>query len=201
MAGLERLNSFNITLGTNYWTLPLLLLRLGTPIRKLLIFVNTLTTAREHASDQKRENSEVAEDFFTKLEAVKKKNPEGYVKYGVDAALGTNVVAGSDTTSVTLTGIMFHLIKKQEVFKKLREELLSAISEGRMSDPITFDEAQNLPYLRSVLKEGMRMHAATGLPMWRVIPKPGLIVAGTFFPEGVSSCYKQPGHALEVLTI
>lgn len=191
MVGLEKMNSFNITLGTNFGLLPLLLLRLGTPLKGLLDFVNTLTAARERTEEGGQAESGLAEDFFAKLETIKEKNPEGYTKFNADAALGSNIAAGSDTTSVTLTGILFHLIQEPDVYQKLRKELFAAAARGEVSDPITFDQAQNLPYLRDVLKEGMRMHAATGLPMWRVVPKLGLTVADTFFPAGVS-LFSQP---------
>jgi len=42
-----------------------------------------------------------------------------------------------------------------------------------------------MPYLQACIKEGLRVHPATGLPLARVVPKGGAIIAGTAFPEGV----------------
>jgi hypothetical protein len=57
---------------------------------------------------------------------------------------------------------------------------------GAISDPIKFGEAQKMPYLQAVIKEGQRMYPAAGLPLWRVVPEPGATLCGKFFPPGVS---------------
>jgi cytochrome P450 len=49
-----------------------------------------------------------------------------------------------------------------------------------------FKEAQNLPYLQAVIKEALRLHPASGLPLGRVVPKGGAEIAGYYFPEQVS---------------
>ena len=67
-----------------------------------------------------------------------------------------------------------------------------------VSDPITFKEAQDLPYLQAVIKEGLRVFPATGLPMWRVVPKGGVTICGQYFPENVRSIvvYESPNTML-----
>ncbi|CZS88735.1 uncharacterized protein RAG0_00377 [Rhynchosporium agropyri] len=48
-------------------------------------------------------------------------------------------------------------------------------------------EAQNkLPYLQAVIKEALRVHPATGLPMQRVVSPEGTAIAGQFIPGGAS---------------
>jgi cytochrome P450 len=42
-----------------------------------------------------------------------------------------------------------------------------------------------MPYLQVVLKEALRMHPATGLPLGRVVPEGGAVIAGRMFPAGV----------------
>ncbi|KIX04753.1 uncharacterized protein Z518_05623 [Rhinocladiella mackenziei CBS 650.93] len=79
---------------------------------------------------------------------------------------------------------MYYLLKEPHTFAKLRAEIFDAMASGEVSNPITFDQAQKLPYLQAAIKEGMRLHPATGLPMWRVVPKGGVMILGTFFPEG-----------------
>ncbi|KAM0424925.1 hypothetical protein ACHAPT_009726 [Fusarium lateritium] len=41
-----------------------------------------------------------------------------------------------------------------------------------------------MAYLQACIKEGMRLHSATGLPLWRVVPEGGAEVCGRFFPGG-----------------
>lgn len=57
------------------------------------------------------------------------------------------------------------------------------------SDPITFQQAQSMPYLQAVIKETLRIHPAVGTILPRKVPRGGVTLGGTFFPEGVcDSC-------------
>jgi cytochrome P450 len=67
----------------------------------------------------------------------------------------------------------------------LRAEIDEQDAAGNLSNPIQFREAQGLPYLQAVIKEALRLHPATGLPLGRVVPKGGAEIAGHFFPERV----------------
>ncbi|KAB8256643.1 cytochrome P450 [Aspergillus pseudonomiae] len=95
-----------------------------------------------------------------------------------------NVVAGSDTTSISLTGILWALMKNPTAMTKLRAEVDELYESGNVSDPVSFAEAGRMPYLQAVIKEGIRLHPATGLPLSRVVPKGGATIAGRYFPEG-----------------
>ncbi|OBT85445.1 hypothetical protein VE02_06176 [Pseudogymnoascus sp. 03VT05] len=41
-----------------------------------------------------------------------------------------------------------------------------------------------MSYLQAVIKESLRLHPATGLPLARVVPAAGAVIAGTRFPGG-----------------
>ena len=41
-----------------------------------------------------------------------------------------------------------------------------------------------MPYFQAVIKEAMRLHPATGLPLWRVVPEGGATISGRYFPAG-----------------
>ena len=70
---------------------------------------------------------------------------------------------------------------------KLRAELDSFMQKREATGPIQMKEALELPYLQAVIKEGLRLFPATGLPMPRVVPPGGLDLVGHHFPEGVRS--------------
>ncbi|KAK7892722.1 hypothetical protein LTR67_006959 [Exophiala xenobiotica] len=130
-----------------------------------------------------KDESKPTDDFLTKLLRMHALQPDKFSMANVYATCGTNIGAGSDTTSVSLAGIMYCLMGNPQSLQKLRQEIDRAIEERGSDDMLTFQESQKLPYLQACIKEGLRMHPATGLPMVRVVPKGGATIAGRYFPE------------------
>ncbi|TFK53095.1 cytochrome P450 [Heliocybe sulcata] len=65
------------------------------------------------------------------------------------------ILAGYETTSISLTWALVELCKKPELQAKLREELLS---RSGASDPTWDQLTSELPYLDSVVHETLRLH-------------------------------------------
>lgn len=82
--------------------------------------------------------------------------------------------------------IFYHVLRDQHVYDKLQAEIDEAEQQGRLSDPITFNEAMQLPYLVAVCKEGMRVFPSVGMTLPRYVPEGGRMICGRFFPQGVS---------------
>ena len=98
-------------------------------------------------------------------------------------------LAGSDTVATAIRSTILHLITAPRILIKLLAEIDSAISSGRISDPITNAEAKALPYLQACIKEGLRIHPpfTAGLP--KVVPPSGDTFNHVFIPGGTSiSC-------------
>lgn len=125
-------------------------------------------------------------DFIGKFMAIQHENPAKMTDKDIRNFAFANIAAGSDTTSITLSGMLYHLCKNPKTMEKLRKELDEAALAGKISDPITFQEAQALPYLQAVIKEGLRLHPAVGFTMPRVVPKGGKDIVGWHFPAGVN---------------
>ncbi|KAL8785494.1 MAG: hypothetical protein Q9213_003320 [Squamulea squamosa] len=85
--------------------------------------------------------------------------------------------AGTDSTAVKLVTIIFHLVRNPQVHIRLKEELRE---HGR--DPAT--DPQTLPYLRAVIKEGLRLGMANPARFSRTTPPGGFEVNGTYIPGG-----------------
>ncbi|KAJ4402807.1 hypothetical protein N0V82_010741, partial [Gnomoniopsis sp. IMI 355080] len=127
-----------------------------------------------------------APDFLSKMLVMTDDEKKQNNDVVVVAMAMQNIFAGSDTTSISLTAIYFHIVSRPEVLAKLRAELDAAYAAGELSDPPTFAESQKLEYLQAVIKEGLRLHPATGLPLWRQVPSGGATLCGTYFPEGTN---------------
>ncbi|WPA95603.1 uncharacterized protein RHO25_000205 [Cercospora beticola] len=108
-------------------------------------------------------------------------------KYNVFMIGISNIIAGSDTTAVSLSSVLWHLIANPHTLQRLRAELDQAIKDGKMTaDRVSFKQSQELAYFQACIKEGLRLCAATGLPLWREVPKGsgGIELFGHYFPEG-----------------
>jgi cytochrome P450 len=126
-----------------------------------------------------------AQNFVEKLMLARDKDPEKVTDYHVFMMGLSNVIAGSDTTAISLSAIMYNLLRYPAVMEKLRREIDEFAAQGKCSDRVTFRESQEMPYFQAVIKEALRMHSATGLPLWRVVPDGGAEINGYFFPAGM----------------
>ncbi|KAJ5377210.1 uncharacterized protein N7496_004619 [Penicillium cataractarum] len=126
-----------------------------------------------------------SESFLQTLIRLNTQNPDKFSLADIFTTCITNIGAGSDTTSISLTAILYNLLKHPNVYQKLHEEIKQADNQGKLSSPaISFRESQSLPYFQACVKEGLRLHPATGLPLSRVVPKGGATLCGRFFPQG-----------------
>ncbi|KAJ3463618.1 hypothetical protein MRS44_008404 [Fusarium solani] len=66
----------------------------------------------------------------------------------------------------------------------LRDEIDQKLEELGDATRIPFKDTQAMPYLQACIKEALRLHPATGLPLARVVPQGGATISGTYFPQG-----------------
>ncbi|KAK5064363.1 hypothetical protein LTR84_000196 [Exophiala bonariae] len=152
-------------------------------LKYIIGYVNQALGERRQAKAQGLDLSTVP-DFVSKFFVNNEKDPEGFTMLHIFGGAATNVVAGTDTTAISLSSIVRQLATHPDVLTKLRAEIQDAKAAGKISDPITFQESQGLTYFQAVIKESLRVHPAAGLPMWRVVPEGGVIIAGRHFPSG-----------------
>lgn len=93
------------------------------------------------------------------------------------------VLAGSESTASGLAGITFQLLKHPGPLKKAVEEIRTAFAN---EDEIVPESVKRLPYLASLVSEGLRMYPPfpEGLP--RLTPRCGATICGKWVPGGVS---------------
>ncbi|KAK1499348.1 hypothetical protein CCUS01_00072 [Colletotrichum cuscutae] len=182
MRGLEDANAFSTLSGVNAVLLPILLVLYGNPVRGIASFARKLQSESDDIDIKEKPGGET---FLTKAQRLQKEDPEEYERFRVRTlTLTGNVAAGSDTTSISLTSAMYHILTTNGVAKSMYEELFSQGFCSSLDEHITFDQTQQLPYLQMVIKEALRLHPAVGLPMWREVVGSGLDVDGTHFQPG-----------------
>ncbi|KAL2337765.1 hypothetical protein Fmac_012211 [Flemingia macrophylla] len=89
------------------------------------------------------------------------------------------LVAGTDTTAYGLERIMSELMHNPETMSKVKQELAEIIGVGKYVEE---SDIARLPYLRAVIKEGLRMHPPAPLVPRRA--KRDVQVCEYMIPEG-----------------
>ncbi|KAK0716747.1 benzoate 4-monooxygenase cytochrome P450 [Lasiosphaeria miniovina] len=117
-----------------------------------------------------------------------------FVAHGVSPAsawLETfgQIGAGSDTTATAIRMTLFLLLAGSPAsYAALQREIDEAVRDGRVSGPITDDEARQLPYLQAVIREGLRVWP----PVAGLMPKvcdTEQVVCGKRIPAGTNVCW------------
>lgn len=97
-------------------------------------------------------------------------------------------IAGSEATSITLTYVLWILVKHVEIERRLRAELATLPKEYSSLDLAT------LPYLDAVLRETLRVYPPAPSPMPRVVPAHGFSMDGVVYPPNVRSSSDNSVH-------
>jgi cytochrome P450 len=93
-------------------------------------------------------------------------------------------VAGTDTTASTLVQATWGVLNNSRVLKTLKGELRSAIPDKNQMDDWT--TLENLPYIRAVIKESLRLSYGVPGRIPRVMPPSGATFCGQPIPPGTS---------------
>lgn len=88
--------------------------------------------------------------------------------------------AGSDTTDIVLTNVLYYLIKNPPKLATLRREVASVLPSEDIIAP--YAKVKNLPYLRACLDESLRISPPVAFSLVRKTPPEGVTILGEFIP-------------------
>jgi cytochrome P450 len=90
------------------------------------------------------------------------------------------IVAGSDTTAISLTYLVWAVLSRPDLTRMLQQEV------GVLPDDYTDGHLEELPLLNAVIEETLRLYGAApgGLP--RAVPPGGVHLGGFFLPGGTT---------------
>ena len=185
---IDQRGQYSTFIGVFPWLHQFLFPRLPTTGGHAFVYNYTLKQISDREKllkDPKNPGREGPPDIMTKILLAHEENPSKITKLDLITMCQSNIGAGSDTTAITLSSILYHLLKYPQTYRTLQDEIDTAAKKGKISDPVTFKETQDhLPYLNAVIKEALRIHPATGLPMARLVPPTGATISNTFIPGG-----------------
>ncbi|KAI1196387.1 cytochrome P450 [Nemania serpens] len=145
-------------------------------------------TAAKLPPSRVADGSTASVDLLSKFLAARDSRPDFMSDKLVLAMAVSMAFAGSETTAISLSAVFYNLLRHPAVLARLRAELDDAARAGAFADyglgVVTWAESQRLPYLDACIKEAFRTYPAAGLPLERIVPEPGVEIAGHYVRGG-----------------
>ncbi|KAF8993925.1 cytochrome P450 [Hymenopellis radicata] len=124
-------------------------------------------------------------DILSKLIKARAEDPEHLTAKQITALTAeavTLLIAGSDTTSNSMTAILHLVVTHPRVHRKILDVLEEAFDGD--SAEMSYEHVKDIPYLDATIDEGLRIFATTAIGLHRSVPAGGAHCCGRFFPEG-----------------
>jgi len=112
-------------------------------------------------------------DFLDKFIEAKEKFPDVVDDMQIISYLMINMIAGADTTGITLNAAIYFSLKHPHVWERLRSEI-PAHNLGLEPEVVAFKVTREFPYLNAVIREAMRCHPGAAMCLERYVPRGGL---------------------------
>ncbi|KAF2668506.1 cytochrome P450 oxidoreductase [Microthyrium microscopicum] len=127
-------------------------------------------------------------DLLSKFTQAQFEHPEIMTNDMVLTTSLSMVIAGSETTAISLSAVLYYLLQNPRTYSKLLAEIdqavLDGIIENREDCIVSWTASQKLPYLDAVIQEAFRLHPAAGLILERIVPAQGIEIMGERIPGG-----------------
>ncbi|KAI9594790.1 cytochrome P450 [Syncephalis fuscata] len=130
----------------------------------------------------KNEDDQQAMDVLQRM--IDSKDPETGEKLDIDQIIAESIVqllAGMDTSALTMTWTLYFLTEHPDAYRRLKKEIDAACPGP--DQPLKHADVKNLTYLNAVLMESMRLRPMPSGTQ-RLFPPGGAVVCGIYFPEG-----------------
>jgi len=130
-------------------------------------------------------NPEKATDYLQHFIDSKSTHPDLVDDGCVVSYLLVNLIAGADTTSLTILAIFYYCLKNPSVYARLQAEIADADLDR--DAPVPYNTARQLPYLEATVREAIRVHPAVAMLLERYVPEGGITLPdGSYVPAGAA---------------
>lgn len=165
--------------------------------------------SRQEANKRAQERASLGKDakkdfFYYLLNARDPETGKGLATQELWGEANVLMIAGSDTTSTSLSAAMFHLVRNPNAMQKLKEEVRSHFSD--VEQIVTGPELNQLTYLKACIDEAMRLAPAVAGSIPREASDPVVTVDGLVLPEGTGcgtppyTIHRRPDYYREPLS-
>ncbi|XP_021716065.1 cytochrome P450 71A1-like [Chenopodium quinoa] len=179
-------------------------------VKRMKISAKTLDRFMEHVLDEhnarrekEKENWEPKDMVDVLLQLADDPNNEVKLgRVGVKAFCQDLIAGGAESSTITVEWAIAELIRRPDIIEKASEELDRVIGKERW---VQEKDLQNLPYIRAIVKETMRLHPVAPLLVPRLareqvkikgydIPKHTIVFVNTFSIQRDPTLYERPNE-------
>jgi len=109
-----------------------------------------------------------------------KSDGKGLTQQELERNASTLIVAGSETTATTLSGLVDYLLKNPEKYARLTHEVRSTFKAG--DDEVTLLDTANVPYVHACVEETLRLFPAVPVGAPRQVGASGGHIENYYLP-------------------
>lgn len=144
------------------------------------------------------QKGEKLQDFFSSIFEDKQGSANMYSIGEMVAECSIMLNAGSDTTGIALTNVLYWLLKHPTCLAALRSELDTVLDDDEAV--ASYDKVKHLPYLRACLDESLRLTPPNTLGVPRLTPPQSMSIAGHWIPGNTTvHCSTYSLHRNEII--
>ncbi|KAL4802453.1 cytochrome P450 [Aspergillus unguis] len=169
---------------------------------------NFIMESRQEANKRAKERTLLGQDakkdfFYYLLNARDPETGKGLATQELWGEANVLMIAGSDTTSTSLSAAVFYLVRNRPALEKLRNEVRSHFDD--VEEIVTGPELNQMVYLKACIDEAMRLAPAVPGSIPREASDPVVTVDGLVLPEGTGcgtppySIHRRPDYYREPL--
>lgn len=121
-------------------------------------------------------------DFLDRFIEAQNADPKNVDNGQIISWLMINMIAGADTTALTMKSALYYCLRDKRIWKRLQESLATA---SHKETPVSYKDAHSVPYLEAVVRESLRILPGVSMPLERYVPQEGFrLPDGNLLPGG-----------------
>ena len=94
-------------------------------------------------------------------------------------------VGSQDTSAAFISAFLHYILTHEQAYRRLVEEIDAFDRSGRLSQPVTYEETEHMPYFLACVKEALRLSPSVSMILPRYAPEGGMYLGDTWVPESV----------------
>lgn len=134
----------------------------------------------EKAVANSKRTSDSSRNIFASMIYESEKDRSALTETDVAIESGNLIVAGSDTTAITLTYLIWAVLSEPLLQQRLEYEV------DQLDPDFDDDAVEELPLLNAVIMETLRLYGAAPGALPRVVPETGATFGGFYIPQGAT---------------